>query len=514
MRTLPDLAPLPGAAPLRPLRAFRAHVAALVCAPALVAGLAGCGAEAGPAADVRLESGRATRFVLRPDQADSVHAHLVVPSGAVAVEWRVRGAQAELECGVQPLERPGSALDAAMNAPTELGLATLRVDRWTEPPVMEGVWHAAWSWPGWGRPRGADGALDSLDFEVEPLVLLPMPHVPLEFDRPLDGIVAAEHGGSWRGLLEVPAGCPVLRLDLLEAQGDVDLLAYPGRELRALDDGVRMRSRPYGRETLLVEAPEPGPWTVEVVDAPGAGLDTTFRLLAGRERGVPAAARSAPRHPMLAVEQPGGAALGRALSSVVEVCTPDGTGSAVALHARGLYLTNAHVVAKMGGGVADEIVLCVTQDLREAPREMYRARVVELDEETDLALLELAGDLHGEPLPQGWTVPHLELGDGALPPPGAELLVLGHPGVGTQRTRPTLTVTRGIVSGYERLGGGWTIKSDAEITSGHSGGAAVDAQGRFVGTPTSRVEDGASQLGWINAASLVPERFRKRLAAR
>lgn len=463
---------------------------------------------------MRLESGRATRLVLRPEEADSVHALLVVPSGAVAVEWRVRGARAEMECGVQPLERPDSAQEAALNAPTDLGLATLRIDRWTEPPVMPGVWHAVWSWPGWSRPRGADGSFDSVEFDVEPVVLLPMPPVSVAFDQAVDGTVESAHGGSWRGLVDVPAGCSALRLDLLEAQGDVDLLAYPGRELRGLDEGVRMRSRPYGRETLLVEAPEPGPWSIEVVDAPGSGLDTGFRLLASRERGTPAAAKSPPRHPPPVADHPLGAAMGRALSSVVEVCTPDGTGSAVALHARGLYLTNAHVVAKMGGGVADDIVLCVTLDVREAPREMYQARVVELDEEADLALLELAGDLHGEPLPQDWTVPHLDLGDGSLPPPGAELFVLGHPGVGTQRTRPTLTVTRGIVSGYERLGAGWTIKSDAEITSGHSGGAAIDAQGRFVGTPTSRVEDGASQLGWINAASLVPERFRKRLAAR
>lgn len=506
MRTMPDHAPLRGTRALRRGRALRAVLVSAL--------LAACSAEAGPVADVRLESGRASRLVLRPEDGDSVHAYLSVPSGAAAVEWRVRGARAELECGVQPLERPPSALEAAANTPTELGLAVLRIDRFSEPPVMAGAWHAVWTWPGWSSPRDADGAFDAIAFEVEPAILMPPPHVEVQYAQAIDGVVEAAHGGVWRGRVHVPEGAAVLRLDLLEAGGDLDLLAYPGLELRALDDGVRMRSRPYGRETLLIEAPEPGPWTVEVVDAPGAGADTGFRLLAGGTRALPAEARTPPRHPLLVVDHPAGAALGRALSSVVEVCTADGTGSAVALHERGLFLTNAHVVAKMGGGVADDIVLCVTQDLREPPRETYRARVVELDEATDLALLELAGDLHGDPLPEGWKVPHLEPGDGTLPPLGAELLVLGHPGVGTQRTRPTLTVTRGIVAGYERLGAGWTIKSDAEITSGHSGGAALDAQGRFVGTPTSRVEDGASQLGWINGVSLLPDRFKRRIAER
>jgi S1-C subfamily serine protease len=461
-----------------------------------------------PMTSTQLSFGQVTRLTIRPEQGDSVQAMCVIPPDAVALEWHVRGAPVELECGAQPFEAIRSAHEAAAGTLTELGTTVLRIDRWSEPPLIAGVWHAAWSVHGWSLPRSPDGVLTSVSFDIEPRLLLPPPPVALAYGTPVNGTVQASAGHTWRAVITVPVDAEVLRVDILEAEQDLDLLAYPGRELRGLDAQVRMRSRPYGREHLVVTKPAAGEWTIEVVDPLALPMDTEFRVLATAADTPPPLSLEPLTHPTrLGSQTPW-------LASVVEVCTPDGTGSAVGIHPSGVYLTNAHVVSRMGGGVATDIVLCVTHELGTAPRETYQAEVLEYDGAMDLALLRISGDRHGRPLPVDWRVPSVELRETALPELSSELYIVGYPGVGTQRSRPTLTLTRGIVAGFERASnGGWTIKSDAEITSGHSGGAAFTSAGLFIGTPTSRVEDGASQLGWIHTPSMLTPAMRARLAA-
>lgn len=475
---------------------------------------AACTVEATPPTpSTRLSFGQVTRLTIRPEQSDSVQALCVIPTEAVAVEWHVRGAPVELECGLQPFEATHSAQEAAAGARTELGTVVLRTDRWSEPPLLAGTWHAVCTVPGWSLPRSTEGALTTVSFDMEPRLILPPAHVELAYDTPVKGTVQAAAGHTWRAVITVPAGAEVLRVDILEAEHDLDLLAYPGRELRGLDAQVRMRSRPYGREHLLIPTPAAGEWTIEVVDPLALPLDAAFRVLATAAIAPPEQSLEPLAHPaVLDSKAPW-------LSSVVEVCTQDGTGSAVGIHPSGVYVTNAHVVSRMGGGVATDIVLCTTQELGKAPRETYQAEVLEYDLEVDLALLRIVGDRLGRPLPAEWRVPFVELPaaaapDTALPALGSELYIVGYPGVGTQLSRPTLTLTRGIVAGFERAANsGWTIKSDAEITSGHSGGAAFTPAGVFIGTPTSRVEDGASQLGWIHTPSMLTAAMRARLAA-
>ena len=59
-----------------------------------------------------------------------------------------------------------------------------------------------------------------------------------------------------------------------------------------------------------------------------------------------------------------------------------------------------------------------------------------------------------------------------------EVYTVGFPKAGGS----TVTITRGLVSGKEELED-W-IKTDAQVTHGNSGGAAVDKSGRLVGVPT------------------------------
>ena len=71
---------------------------------------------------------------------------------------------------------------------------------------------------------------------------------------------------------------------------------------------------------------------------------------------------------------------------------------------------------------------------------------------------------------------------------GDRLSILGYPGIGGE----TLTVTDGIISGFELIGGTRYLKTSAKIDHGNSGGIAVKDSGCLIGIPTfvrrSRVE--------------------------
>mgnify|MGYP001766130735 CR=1 FL=1 len=63
---------------------------------------------------------------------------------------------------------------------------------------------------------------------------------------------------------------------------------------------------------------------------------------------------------------------------------------------------------------------------------------------------------------------------------GDHITILGYPSVGGD----TLTVTDGIVSGFEFRGGARYIKTSAKIDQGNSGGVAIKDSGCVVGIPT------------------------------
>jgi S1-C subfamily serine protease len=80
----------------------------------------------------------------------------------------------------------------------------------------------------------------------------------------------------------------------------------------------------------------------------------------------------------------------------------------------------------------------------------------------------------------------------------------------------TLSLTRGVLSGFAREEPGWLIKTDAAIHAGVSGGACVDGAGRLVGLPSSSIADSnqAGGLGFVIPLERVPEAWRTEIEAR
>jgi serine protease Do len=137
-----------------------------------------------------------------------------------------------------------------------------------------------------------------------------------------------------------------------------------------------------------------------------------------------------------------------------------GVGSGFIVDAKGYILTNQHVIQG-----ATKITV------RLQSGEQYPARVVGIDEETDLAVLKV------EP---GKDLPAIKLGDSGTVEVGDWVLAIGSP-FGLEQT-----VTAGIISKKERqpypqANFQQFIQTDAAINRGNSGGPLVNMRGEVIG---------------------------------
>jgi YVTN family beta-propeller protein len=187
--------------------------------------------------------------------------------------------------------------------------------------------------------------------------------------------------------------------------------------------------------------------------------------------------------------------LNRFPSPIVQLFVPGlGKGSGTIIHPAGIILTNFHVIGdrvrswQTGRAVvADSIFVAVTERLGEPTVVRFQAGYVVGDPLFDLAILRLIGraELTDEgirtgPLPAGLTFPFVGLGDSDALSLGDELTIVGYP------EGFDLTVTRGIVTGVKNFEGKRVnIMTDARLSSGNSGGAALAADGRLAGVPSA-----------------------------
>lgn len=139
-------------------------------------------------------------------------------------------------------------------------------------------------------------------------------------------------------------------------------------------------------------------------------------------------------------------------------------GSGVIVSSDGYVLTNNHVIGDSRGAIRSEIKVTLPGG------QEYDAKVIGLDEDTDLALLKIpATGL----TPVAW-------GDSSKLRVAEWVLAIGNPYQFNQ------SVSLGIVSALSRSEGPFVdfIQTDAAINPGNSGGALVNARGELIGINT------------------------------
>ncbi len=465
----------------------------------------------GPRAE-RLEPGVPRSSTLDLARFHDLSFTLDVPERAVALRVKLTSRGTELNLSARRGDADDDGIGTDFSVSTDSGEATLSIGRFTDPPLSAGRWTVRVAWTSDILPTTPDRRLLKVPFTVEARVFEARVDGELAPGTPLSSSLDEATGGFQTFRVEVPPGSRALRIDLTDVTSDLDLYARRGGPVLTLGDDVLFAKHPYGRETLVVGEDdaarvEPGTWYVDVVDVIDEGRSAPFKILATFSPDPPEELLAIPALlPSRAVEP-----VARALTAVVELATDDSLGSGTILSEDGWILTNAHVVERVGGGSFDDVVVSASIDPRRPPVELFRGSVAYVDEDRDLALVRIGSGFYGQPLPAGYVFPTVPMGDPDGLAIGDPIWLVGYPSTGGQGSRVTITCTRGVVSGYETADFGPVIKTDAEITSGNSGGAALDERGRLVGVPTSLVELGSGQVAYVHPLSALPQEWRELL---
>lgn len=178
------------------------------------------------------------------------------------------------------------------------------------------------------------------------------------------------------------------------------------------------------------------------------------------------------------------------------------SGSGTIISATGQILTNWHVIdmaehqsmleswevesAANGRPISVKLIsdgmLILTSDGESPPEPRYVATIAAADEALDLAVLQVIGDGNGLIDPELLNLPFVPLGDSDAVGLGDPVDLFGYPGI----SDGTLTYTAGVVSGFITntvVGRVW-INTDATMSSGSSGGTAINREGELIGVPT------------------------------
>jgi S1-C subfamily serine protease len=142
--------------------------------------------------------------------------------------------------------------------------------------------------------------------------------------------------------------------------------------------------------------------------------------------------------------------------------------------------------------------------------------VLAYDKKTDLALVQIVCGLYHQPLPKGYRFPAISLGDPNSLEIGDKVSTVGFPDIANTNGRASVTLTQGVLSGFEKSEIGVLMKTDAGISPGSSGGAALDERWRLIGVPTfeSVSPEEVSRMAYIHPITLLPEAWRKMIRKR
>jgi S1-C subfamily serine protease len=461
---------------------------------------------------IALAAGVAWEGELAVDTAAALDFRLELPLDVIAVDLELECLVADLDLAAAPAGG-GHGLDAQpWSSAGEEGVERLLLRRMLQPDIggaridvrVQYVYDQAPIQDGRPLARAPFKLLARVHGSRVDAALAPL--VPLRAE--LDAL----SGGFRVFSVEVPEGAACLRLDLFDVDGDLDLFA--AHRVRVLSTGARTATamNPWGAEHLVLDAGSTpglraGTWFVHVENLVDPLERASFGIVASFAAQAPECVRGLPQFPAArAVERPRDA-----VPAVFELFSGGFGGSGTCISQDGWILTNAHVVA---GGPGSAVVVCVPLERGRAARESFLGRVVEFEPERDLALVHVVSGFRGEPIPEGYAFPWVPLREGLALEPGDELWLVGYPGGGGQHTRVTVSISRGIVSGFETGPWGLVVKTDAELQVGSSGGAALDASGRLLGVPSTLVELGAGQFGYVLPLESIPATWRARFAPR
>ena len=155
--------------------------------------------------------------------------------------------------------------------------------------------------------------------------------------------------------------------------------------------------------------------------------------------------------------------VGRTRAGVVRVAGTIGSGSGFVVDSAGYILTNEHVIRNNPG-----LTVVFDDGSRLTPE------IVSVDEGLDVALLRISSARSLTALPFASSVRE-----------GEEVVAFGYPLYNHAELQGRVTVTKGIVSSFRRIGDVTYVQTDAALNRGNSGGPLLNLRGEVVGMVTT-----------------------------
>ena len=371
---------------------------------------------------------------------------------------------------------------------------------------------AAKAWSGAGH-HGADHALA---FTLSTRLVRAAAPQPIEPGSGVDATTDPDAGHRRDFVIDVPKDAQTLRIDLVEADRDLDLLASSKGQPFDFDTSQWSARSALGRESLVIDVDSDPKLAAgqklrfAVVDPSVYDAPVNFRVVVTLGTDPPAQALAFPDLPIPSDPRE------LAVAAVVEIVVGGGTGSGTIVSEEGLVLTARHVVGEFEGDGDDPITIALDLDPTRMTRELFHAKVVFADESIDAAVLQITTGIYGQRLPKGYRFPACPVAFDALPRLGDPLVTIGFPEPAGTGTRSPVMFSKGVVSGFEREKAGLRMKTDAFVASGSSGGAALDERWRLVGVPVFTIAEtgGNAQTGFLVPVTELPRTWRERLAAK
>ncbi|MFP4514548.1 MAG: trypsin-like peptidase domain-containing protein [Parcubacteria group bacterium] len=174
------------------------------------------------------------------------------------------------------------------------------------------------------------------------------------------------------------------------------------------------------------------------------------------------------------------------------------TGSGVIIDSKGTVLTNHHVVTLEDDFDSTEkeasYMICLTEDINNEPECKYSGELIASDKDLDVALLKIQ-NIDNYSNKESFS--YLNLNTSETISVNDEVTVLGYPSIGGN----TITITKGVLSGKENKYNKSWLKTDAVMSYGSSGGAAIDSKAGVIGITSSSHSDTLGSLGYIISAN-------------
>lgn len=429
-----------------------------------------------------------------------------VPSDVFSVRLTVSNSPADLDIYIKRGEEIQSYDLIDYSSTREDHNESLLITRLSDLPLEDGIYYVDISYQRDILPVINERRSTSVSFNV----MLELDDYKIT-DTLLPGVMAEyklfpDKGMAALFALKIPRGTDAFRVDLFNTTADLDLMISYENKIITRSSNDYLGESLLGKESLIVEGTngnpvKPGIYYILVFDQVSNDHPIDFSIITGPGIVPPKVLTEIPRFPAIGDE------MQNVLMATAEIIGNAGKGSGCFVSSEGHIITNWHVIEDFTGKVSRDLFVAINLSNELPPVELFKAELIDYSVEKDLALLKISSGLYGNPVPPGYSFPYFTLGNSDSLRLGQPLTYLGYPGIGGTGSRASISLTRGIVSGFERANGNLLIKTDAEINSGNSGGAAINTYYELIGFPTVTIGEDAGQLGYITPVSMIPKEW-------